>query len=117
MKFQKFDRTELLQKEINKFLKILIKFCEERDIKKNFAVFLKHKTKENQYLPDSYKYIFNCPNIILNSSRSYKEFYYSLDKDFQNDLHRPNIKCLFIPANKQIVKYVKIILGKDFILK
>lgn len=117
MKFITFDRTELLQREINKFLKILIKFCEEKKIKKNFAVFLSHKTKSDQYLPDCYRYIFDCPNILLNSSKAYKDFYYSLDKDFQHDLHRPNMKCLLIPGNKKIIKYVKTILGKDFILK
>lgn len=116
MKFTTFDRTELLQREINKFLKIVIQFCEEKEIKKNFAEFLIYKSNPKQYLPDSYKYLVDCPMILLNCSKRYKVFYNALDKDFQHDLHRPNMKALFIPANKPIIEYVKTILGKDFIL-
>jgi len=58
----------------------------------------------------------DCPIILLNSSKEYKKFYYSLDADFKRDIHKPNFKTLFIPANKEIVDFVKKILKKDFIL-
>lgn len=112
-----FDRTELLKREINRYLKTVKQFCEERDIKFNFVEFLTYKTKQDQYLPDCFKYLYNSPQILLNSSKQYKAFYYSADKDIQQDLHRPNIKSLFIPANKPIIQYIRSIIKDDFILK
>lgn len=111
-----FDRTALLKREIFKFLKTLESFCEERNIPKNFVEFLKYKTKENQYLPDCYKFVYHCPVILLSASKTYKQFYFELDPDFKEDLPRPNVKALFIPANNEIIKFIQKFLGKDFIL-
>ena len=117
IEFKKFDRTELLKREIIKYLRKVDKFCKERGVSTTLYNFLNYKTNEKQYLSDSSKLLHDCPKILLDSSRSYRNFYLTLDKDFQYDIHKPNVKTLFIPANKEITNYLKQILKSDYILK
>ena len=104
-------------KKIKDFLKIKDVFCEERNINNSFKEFLFHE--KNDFCSPAFYVLHLCPKIYLVNSKIFKKYYYSLDKDFRDDLLTGtefHENLIFIKRNKKILKMLKSVQKNDSIL-
>jgi len=90
--------------------------AENAGLPKSIEAFMTYKEKETQYVPTVYKYLFGAPLVFLAASKSFKQMYENLDKDFQrdlvdsNDLKHAKVRLL---TNSELRDGIKKILGSE----
>lgn len=107
---------EYYKRKIDNFLKEVVEYCEDNNID-NFYDFLFYN--KNDICSPAYYILQICPSVFLVNSKSFKKYYNTLDKDFQNDLI-PNDKwneyIRVLKRNKNLLNYIKEIQGDDSVL-
>jgi len=104
-------------KKINDFVKLAKQYCKENDIEYSFKDFLNHK--KNDICSPAYYYLHLCPSLFLANSKSFMEYYHTLDDDFRNDIiTRTQIKedLILLKRHKPLLRMIKKKLGEDSIL-
>lgn len=111
----------LVKKSVLKFLRTMKNFCDDKGIEFSLRSFLFHKSQEGQYLPDSYRLLLSdFPIIFLSNSKTFDEFYYSLDNDMRRDIIKDDtIKKAraIVITDKHLNGFLKGILKDDYIYK
>lgn len=78
--------NKLIEDKIKKFTSFWKDYCNLRKIPVDFKTYLNYKSNPKQYTPDAYLHLYRAPLDFLVSSKSFLQLYYSLDKDFKDDL-------------------------------
>ena len=77
-------KVRIYKKKIKDFLKHVTEYCEDNDLENDFKTFLFHK--KNDFCSPAYYFLHLAPKLYLANSKCFADYYYSLDKDFQEDI-------------------------------
>lgn len=108
--------NKIYKQEIKRFLKDAQDFCDKEGIEFTMRNFLFYK--KNAFCSPAYRFLFGTPKVFLISSRAFREYYYTLDFDFQRDiLTMEQWKSLTeeLQRNKKLQRFIKNILQEDFV--
>lgn len=109
--------NRVYKKQIKNFNIAMKRYCEEHNLKNDFETFLYHEW--NGFTSPAYNYLFILPVIYLVNSTAFMNYYYQLDKDFQDDLvtiSEINALKKELKRNEEMVIYLRKIMGKDALL-
>ena len=104
--------------EIKKFMQEVRIYCKNKNLEANLYNYINCDKKN--YCNDNFKNLLSAPKIFLVCSKAFKDFYLTLDKDFQMDLISPELYVSLIQDLKQysiLRQQIQIILKDDFIGK
>ncbi len=109
--------NKLLIPKIRSFVRMYSMYCLDKKITPTFGHFLFYKW--NGIVSETYKFLYTAPREFLAGSRAFQKFYYSLDKDFRDDIftaeeYRQTKREIQI--NHELKQYLQTLMKEDFIL-
>lgn len=113
---------EKIDKDINKHIKKIYKFCKEKNLKLSYLDYYSFKTNEKQFVPDCFSHFIGggFPKEFFCNSKSFQRFYFTLPKDFRNEImeeYELSKHQRMILINPKLEKLIREKLKKDYVYK
>lgn len=109
--------NKLVIKKIEVFKNHIEKYCIKHNMPISFWNYLFHEY--NGITSKTYRFLYTAPREYLAVSKTFRNFYYKLDKDFQDDIMTKKEYTEIIreiKINNELKIYLQTTMKKDFIL-
>lgn len=77
--------AELEKSKIKKWHNFVLKFCKQNKLPQDFYSFLNYEAGGG-YVGSTWAYLITANKYYLANSKTFQDYYYTLDKDFRDDI-------------------------------